>query len=98
MKVKHTREVAGNYRKLAQFNADLLKSQLARLDVGKVESRKVLEAEADLFEAKNAVVEAAVQYARAQLELALVEGVLLEVRQVDWTQPELQERTAKVFR
>lgn len=97
-KVQNARDSVENYRTVVGYGEDLLKAQMARLEVGKVESRKVLEADADLFEAKNAVVEAQVQDQRARLELALVEGSILETCQVDWTQKQLQNQTATILR
>lgn len=97
-KVRNSRLSVDNYRAVVGFAEDQLKTQLARLAVGKVESRKVLEADADLFEAKNAVVEAQVQDQRARLELLLVEGAVLEANHLDWSQSELQRKTATVFR
>ncbi len=77
-----------------RFNEELLKSALDRLEVGKLESRRVLEIEADLLESRNAYVDALVQLQRAQIELLLLEGSLLERREMDLTQQELQEATA----
>ena len=98
MKVQSARDNVVNYRDVVRFDEEVLKTQLARLDAGKVESRKVLEAEADLFEAKNAVVDALVQQERSRLEMRLVEGALLESRHVEWTQKELQQKTREAFR
>ncbi len=71
---------------------------MARLDVGKVEARKVLEVEADLFEAKNAVVEALIQHERSLLEIGFIEGSLLSTRHLDWPQSEVQEKTKAMIR
>lgn len=97
-KVKSTRESIATYQTVVQFNQDLLKTQLARLEVGKVEARKVLEVEADLFEAKNAVVEALIQHERSLLEIGFVEGSLLSTRHLDWPQSEVQEKTKAMIR
>lgn len=98
MKVQSARDNVANYRDVVRFDEEVLRTQMARLDAGKVESRKVLEAEADLFEAKNAVVDALVQQERSRLEMKLIEGALLESRSVEWTQKELQRRTTDAFR
>jgi outer membrane protein TolC len=97
-KVRRARDSVANYRTVVDFNQNLLESRLAQLAVGRVESRKVLEVEADLFEAKNAVVEALVQYQRALLELELIQGVTLRSRQLDLTQRELEAQTARLVR
>jgi hypothetical protein len=75
-----------------------LNTQLERLQVGRVESRKVLEVEAALFESRNAVLESLVQYERAHLELELVQGATLASRDLDFSQPELQDRTAVLLK
>ena len=97
-KVSSTRDSVHTYQTVVQFNQDLLKTQLARLEVGKVEARKVLEVEADLFEAKNAVVEALVQHERALLELAYVDGTLLGERNLDLPKVEVQQKTKLMIR
>lgn len=97
-KIQNTRSQVNSYREVVQFNEDLLKTQRARLEVGKVESRKILEVEADLFEAKNSVVEALVQSERARLEILLVVGTLLNERHVDRSQKELKQEMAECFR
>ena len=71
---------------------------MARLQVGKIESRKVLEVDADLFEAKNALLDAQVQFRRALLELELIEGTLLKSRNLDLSQRELESKTALLVR
>ena len=98
LKVENARNTVQNYRDVVRYDEDLLKTQMARLQEGKVEGRKVLEAEADLFEARNGVAEALVQHERARLEMVLVEGALLQARNLEWTQQELQERTGDAFR
>jgi outer membrane protein TolC len=92
-KIRSARDSVENNHKIVAFNQDLLKTQMDRLDVGKVESRKVLEVEAALFESKNAVIDSLVQYERAQLELELVQGAILKARQLDFTRDELQSGT-----
>jgi outer membrane protein TolC len=98
LKVRSTREAITNYLSVADFNRNLLETQLARLEAGRVDSRKVLESEAALFEARNAVVEARVQHERAWLELELVQGSILRSRGVDLHQAELETRTETLFR
>ncbi len=97
-KVRNRRESVSNYNSVVAFNQNLLDTQLKRLEVGKVESRKVLEVEADLLEAKNNVVDALVQYRRALLEKELVEGSLLKNRHLDLTQHDLEFRLDPITR
>lgn len=89
---------ADSYQAAVSYNQSLLDSALVRLEAGKVESRKVFEIEADLFDAKNSVVESLVRYKVAQLELELIEGAVLEDRKVDLTQEQLVAATNRLAR
>jgi outer membrane protein TolC len=97
-KVERARSSVANYQAAVNYNERLLESALARLDAGKIESRKVLEIEGDLLEARNSVVESLVRYKVAQLELELVTGTLLEHRRLEITQRQLQAATEKFTR
>jgi outer membrane protein len=92
-KIHSTRGSVENNQKVVAFHQSLLKTQLDRLEVGKVESRKVLEVEAALFESRNAVLDAMVQYERAQLELQLVQGAILKARELEFSKDDLTDRT-----
>jgi len=92
-KVGTAAQSAGNYQSVVTFSESLLATEVARLEEGKVSSRRVLEVDAGLFEARNSVVEAKVQYERARLELELVQGTLLHSRNIDLSQKELEHRT-----
>ncbi len=97
-KVGNAIESARNYENVATFSQNLLTNELARLDAGRVSSRRVLEVESSLFEARNSVVEARVLYERARIELELVQGTLLRSRRLDIPQKELEERTTSLLR
>jgi outer membrane protein TolC len=97
-KVESSARSARNYYNVVAFNETLLQTEMARLEAGKVSSRRVLEVDASLFEARNAVVEANVQYERARLELELVQGSLLRSRNLDLPQKDLERRTATLLR
>ena len=97
-KVGAAEESIRSYETVVKYNQNLLEAQMARLQVGKVESRKVLEVDADLFEAKNALLDAQVQLRRALLELELMEGTLLRKRNLDLTQKELESQTGLLGR
>lgn len=92
--VESYRENVDRYGKVVKVNEDVFKTQLARLDAGKINSRDVLEAEEDVFRAKIASLENLIRYQRSQLELDLVVGNLLKVRNLDFTRKELQDSTA----
>lgn len=87
-----------NYQTVVEFNQSLLSSAMDRLESGKIESRKVLDIEADLFDSRNSLIEASVQYERALLELSLLEGSLLQKRSVELTKSELSVMTDRLAR
>ncbi|MGV3754337.1 MAG: TolC family protein [Verrucomicrobiota bacterium] len=92
--VESYRNNVDRHGKVVRVNEDVLKTQLARLDAGKISSRDVLEAEEDVFRAKIAALDNLIRYQRSLLELDLVVGRLLKERNLDFTQKELQENTA----
>lgn len=97
-KVRATQQSVSSYQTVVNYNQNLLEAQMSRLEVGKVESRKVLEVDAVLFEARNSLLEAQVQFRRALLELELIEGSLLRRRNLDLSKRELQSKTALLVR
>jgi outer membrane protein TolC len=96
-KIRSAQASVEGYQTLVAFNQNLLDSALVRLEVGRMESRKVLEIEADLFEARTSLAEALVQYQRAELELELVQGAMLRKRNLEFTQNQLGKRTAELL-
>lgn len=89
-------EDIANSRPLIAYNEELLKTRLEQLKAGKVESRKVLEVEADLANARIALAEAVVRYQRALIELELVDGSLLRNRDLEISREQLEEATARL--
>lgn len=82
------------FQKAVDFNQDVLKNQLARLDAGKTDSRAVLQAEEDLFKARISALDNLVRYQRAGLDLETVAGTVLRNRGLDMSHDELRQRTA----
>jgi len=82
------------YQKVVEANREVLKNQLAQLDAGKTDSRRVLEAEDDLFRARITALENMIRYQRANLDLEFLLGTALKKYGMDFTQAELRERTA----
>jgi outer membrane protein TolC len=82
-----------SYQTIVRYNEDLLKTERARLSVGKVDARKVLEVEADLFDARQSLADASVQARRAVLEFEIADGSLLKKRSLDLTREQLRRRT-----
>ena len=97
-KINSARASIRNYEMVVNFNRNLLETERARLEVGRIESRRVLEADASLFEARNSELEARVQAQRAQLELELLQGSVLKERNFDVSQRVLQTKLEDVFR
>ena len=84
-----------SYQESVKYNESLLASALARLDAGKIESRKVLEIEADLLDARNSVTESLVRYKIARLELEVLQGATLQKRNLELTQAQLEDATRR---
>jgi outer membrane protein TolC len=92
-KARSWQDTIQSYQTVVQFNEDLLKTQLARFNVGRVDGQKVLEVEAALFEARQNLAQALVQYQRSLIEIQLVGGSILKNRNLDLTRDELRRRT-----
>jgi outer membrane protein TolC len=97
-KVQSLRDSVVSYRSAVDYNQSLLDSALARLQAGKLESRKVFDIESDLFESKNSVVESLVRYEIARLEMEVVTGSLLQNRHLELTQDDLQQTTRRMLK
>lgn len=96
-KIQHSRASSSDYRTMIRFNENLLTTERDRLNVGKVEGRRVLEVEAGLFEVKQGLADAQVQAQRAALELSLAEGSVLSRTGIDFTPAELKAHTAELL-
>ncbi|MBU6399082.1 MAG: TolC family protein [Verrucomicrobia bacterium] len=86
------RDSVGDFQKAVDYNQRLLDAEVARLAVGKSDSRKVLEIEEELSEAKRALLESLVAYEKSYLEWELGRGTLLRMQNVDMTQTQLRDR------
>lgn len=95
-KIRTARTNVNNFQTVVKFNENLLDSALNRREVGILEIRRVLEIEADLFEARSALVEALVNYERSVLEMEFLEGSILKNRKIELSQKQLQEKTAEL--
>ena len=92
-KLQSTHGSVAQYQTAVKYNLSLLGSALARLEAGKIESRKVLEIDVDLLEARVSVVESLVRSQIASLELEMLLGVFLEKRHLEITMANLQLAT-----
>jgi outer membrane protein TolC len=97
-RIDETRITATNYQAQVALREAVLSAALSRLEVGKIESRRVLEIEADLLETKSAEVEAMVNNRKAVVELRFLEGSLLSQWNLDFSQSDLQQWTASFVR
>jgi len=97
-KLRSARDSIGNYEQIVAFTQNLLETELKRLEVGKVDSRRVLDVEAAVFDAKNSVVEAKVRTERARLELELVQGTVLRSRNLEVPLSDVENRTIRLLR
>jgi outer membrane protein TolC len=92
-----TRTSVTNYLVVVGFSQKLLQTELARLETGKTESRKVLEVEENLSEAKSVALENMVGFQKALIEWDLVKGTALESRKIELTQAQLEAKTAALM-
>jgi len=101
-KARSWQDSISSYETVVRFNENLLKTQRERLNVGRIEPRKVLEVEADLLDARQSLAQALVQFQRANIQYHMVGGTLLKEHGVDITREELKQKTramldSKVF-
>jgi outer membrane protein TolC len=87
-----------DYEQIVAFSRERLDTEMKRLEVGKVGAQRVLDADAALLEAKNAVVEARVRTGRAGLELELAQGTVLQSRNLESSQHAVRDRTLRLLR
>lgn len=97
-KLRSARNSAQSYQTVVDFYRNLLDSALVQLEVGRIESRKLLDIEANLLDSRNSAAIARVQYQRALLELELIQGSILKKHHFDLNQQELQTLTAELAR
>lgn len=97
-KLHSARNSTQNYQTAVDFYRNLLDSALAQLEVGRIESRKLLDIEANLLDSRNSAAIARMQCQRAVLELELIQGSVLKKYNFDLSQRELQEVTGALAR
>ncbi len=77
-KVSTAEEKAKSFQGVVALNQRLLDTELSRLDGGKSDSRKVLQAEQDLADARVSELEARLDWKRAEVELLVQTGTYLD--------------------
>lgn len=80
LRVENNLAQARNHQRVAALNARLLETELARLDAGQSDSRKVLDTEERLTEALEAEAASMTRFMVGMLELDLASGTLLRTR------------------
>jgi hypothetical protein len=84
---------AQSYQAVVEFRSNLLQTRLQGRDVGRLDSRSVLEAEQELFAARLEQLQSEIEYQRALLELQVVSGSLLQSRGLEVDFNQLEQRT-----
>lgn len=92
-RVGSTRDGVQNYQEVVEFNKRVLDTELVSVDTGKSDSRRVLEAEGRLSEARSSVLESQVNYEKSLLEWDLIRGTVLRTRNLEITREELGRKT-----
>lgn len=93
-RVEATYTAAKSYEAVVEFRSNLLQTRLQGRDVGRLDSRSVLEAEQELFAARLDQLQSAIEYQRALLDLQVLSGTLLQSRGLEIGFAELEERTS----
>jgi hypothetical protein len=94
-RIEETGITASNYQAQVSLREAVLSAALSRLEVGKIESRRVLEIEADLLETQSAQIEALVNHQNAVVAMHALDGSLLARRNLDLSQKDLESATAQ---
>lgn len=85
---------AQTFTAVVEFRTNLLDARLKGREVGRLDSRAVLEAEQDLFASRLDQLQSQVEYQRALLELELISGTMLQHRGLEVDFATLEKQTA----
>lgn len=94
-RVDATYRAAQSYEAIVDFRASLLQTRLQGREVGRLDSRSVLEAEQELFAARLEQLQSAIEYQRALLQLQVTSGTLLQPRGLETGFKEFEQKTAR---
>ena len=97
-RISSLRDMVANYRTVVEYNERLLATELARLEAGKTDSRKVLEVEETLAEARSAALESLIGYQKTLADWAMIKGSSLKAHNVELTQAQLEHKTAAALK
>jgi outer membrane protein TolC len=84
---------ARSLESVVEFRTTLLDTRMESRDVGRMDARSVLEAEQELFAARLEQLQSEIEYQRALLELQLISGSLLQLRSIEVSLADLEDRT-----
>jgi hypothetical protein len=93
-KIRSARDSIESNQKVVAFNQNLLTESNRAAQCRAHREPQGARNGSALFESRNAVIDSQVAYERARLELELIQGATLTARNVDFSQRELQDRTA----
>jgi outer membrane protein TolC len=81
-RIESAHDQRNTFAEVVAFNEKLLEDEQTLMASGKSDSRQVLEIEEELFEAKQSEVRSRIDYQKALLALATLQGTLLEERNI----------------
>lgn len=93
-RLQETFNAAQTFTAVVAFRTNLLDARLRGREVGRIDSRAVLEAEQDLFASRLDQLQSQIEYQRALLELELVSGTMLQNRGLEVDFAALEKQTA----
>lgn len=82
-RVRNSHAAIADTETTVRLNRTLLETELARLDVGRVEARRVLEVERDLLVARLTALAAVILYHQSMIDLEILSGTYLLKRGVE---------------
>jgi len=88
-RVRNSQAAIADTETTVRLNKTLLDTELARLDVGRVEARRVLEVERDLLIAKLTALAAVILYHQSTIDLEILSGTYLMKRGIESLSGEL---------
>ena len=86
---------ARSLERVVEFRSNLLETRMQSRDIGRMDTRSVLEAEQELFGARLEQLRSEIQYQRALLELQMISGSLLQLRNLEMSFDELEYSTRR---
>lgn len=92
-RVTESYSAAQSFRSVVEFRTNLLDTRMKSREVGRMDSRAVLEAEQDLFASRLDQLQGEIEYQRALLDLQLMSGSMLQARGLEISFADLEQRT-----